>query len=237
MEKYYYIENETQHGPFSIEDLKSKRINRETLVWTETMENWVQASSVEELKDIVKKTPPPIPKRAENPIKVEAEISHKKEKLITPEREILIAKETKTNFKLVLISFVIGLISIIYFISEKNGFSNKLIADKLQNDYEMSSIYNDYTGKEKEQLDIKRQELKTESSRLGYYFDEDNIDINKRVYFSTFFAIKYHKEKFYSAIRDAILPSLISILISSMILILGRYFWKSKKWVEANSKK
>ena len=37
---YFYAENEQQLGPFTVEELKSKRIKKSTLVWTDGMKNW-----------------------------------------------------------------------------------------------------------------------------------------------------------------------------------------------------
>jgi|YNPMSStandDraft_2_1061718.scaffolds.fasta_scaffold00306_23 hypothetical protein len=58
---FYIYENGQQMGPFTIEDLKSKNIHRETLVWTEGLPNWTKAENIEVLKGILKATPPPPP--------------------------------------------------------------------------------------------------------------------------------------------------------------------------------
>ena len=62
MKYYYYAENNQQFGPFSIEELKSKKLKKSTLVWTDGMQNWDIADSIEELKDSLVSEPPPIPK-------------------------------------------------------------------------------------------------------------------------------------------------------------------------------
>lgn len=59
--KNYYIHNGTeQQGPFNIDELKSKNITPETMVWYEGLENWQQANVIVELKDLFKSIPPPI---------------------------------------------------------------------------------------------------------------------------------------------------------------------------------
>jgi len=62
MKHYYFADNDQQFGPFTIEELKSKRLKKTTLVWTDGMEDWNTAESIAELKDIVISEPPPIPK-------------------------------------------------------------------------------------------------------------------------------------------------------------------------------
>lgn len=61
MKKYYFVKDNKQHGPFSIEELKDKSIKKTTLVWTEGMNDWVEAESQIELYEILNNTPPPIP--------------------------------------------------------------------------------------------------------------------------------------------------------------------------------
>lgn len=233
---YYYIENDVQLGPFSLQDLKNRKIQKNTLVWCENMENWDEAKNVEELNEILKFTPPPIPinSKIERPLKVEAEIIRKKEKLITPEREIIIAKEAKQNYKLVLVSVLIGIVSFIYFINEDNGFKNKSLAIRLENDMNDKVEY--YDGTARENFIQNRENLKSESSSLGYYFDENNPDISRRTYFFTPYALDYHNVKFNEALKESIIPSLFSMLISSFVLIFGRYLLKSAKWVNEKAK-
>ena len=59
--KYYYIvENGQQSGPFTVEDLQSKMLKKNTLVWTDGLTNWVSAESMDELKDLLIVEPPPV---------------------------------------------------------------------------------------------------------------------------------------------------------------------------------
>ena len=66
MEKIYFIvvDNE-QAGPYSIEELQNLKIKKDSLVWKDGLENWIEAESIEELKHIFIATPPPIPKAKE----------------------------------------------------------------------------------------------------------------------------------------------------------------------------
>lgn len=57
---YYIIIDNTQHGPFSKEELRLRNISPDTMVWHEGMADWATASSVPELSDLfARKMPPP----------------------------------------------------------------------------------------------------------------------------------------------------------------------------------
>lgn len=61
MQKYYTHSNGKQDGPFSIEELKIIQITRDTMIWFEGADNWRKAIEVEDLKDLFKIIPPPLP--------------------------------------------------------------------------------------------------------------------------------------------------------------------------------
>ena len=62
MEKeFYYLDEKEQKGPFSIDQLKTVGLKPDTLVWADGFENWKPVKEVEELKGLLKKTPPPPP--------------------------------------------------------------------------------------------------------------------------------------------------------------------------------
>ena len=53
MNRYFYIDTEgKQKGTFSPEELKQEEIRKETLVWTQGMEQWMRAIEVDELKQL-----------------------------------------------------------------------------------------------------------------------------------------------------------------------------------------
>lgn len=49
MKKYYYSDGNEQFGPYSLEELKKKNITKNTLIWSESMDDWKPASDVQEL--------------------------------------------------------------------------------------------------------------------------------------------------------------------------------------------
>ncbi|MFV8464871.1 DUF4339 domain-containing protein [Flavobacterium sp. LB1P62] len=61
--KTYYIHNGTENsGPFLLEELKSKKITKTTLIWFEGMDEWKYAGDIPELKIILTAVPPPLNK-------------------------------------------------------------------------------------------------------------------------------------------------------------------------------
>ncbi|MHA6280599.1 CD225/dispanin family protein [Salinimicrobium sp. CAU 1759] len=59
MTQYYYSDGLEKHGPFSLEELKAKHLNRKTLVWHHPREKWIPASEYPELQDSRSDDPPP----------------------------------------------------------------------------------------------------------------------------------------------------------------------------------
>jgi hypothetical protein len=60
-QQFYIVVNGQQSGPFTIDELKSKNIQRDTLVWTEGLKDWTKAEYIPYLKDVLRATPPPLP--------------------------------------------------------------------------------------------------------------------------------------------------------------------------------
>jgi hypothetical protein len=60
MNTYYLHDGTILSGPFTLDELKAKKITKITSVWCEGMEDWKNAGEVEELKKTLFSTPPPI---------------------------------------------------------------------------------------------------------------------------------------------------------------------------------
>lgn len=67
MIQYYYSDKTQPLGPFTFEELKTKRIRKSTLVWRKGLSDWTFAANLEELKDIIISEPPPLPKPPTKP--------------------------------------------------------------------------------------------------------------------------------------------------------------------------
>lgn len=59
MTQYFYSDGLEKHGPYSLEELKAKRLYRRTLVWHHPREKWIPASEYPELQDSLRDDPPP----------------------------------------------------------------------------------------------------------------------------------------------------------------------------------
>src|SRR5215213_5863537 len=68
MKVYYLYDGKQQNGPYSLEELKDKSLNQNTLVWTDQLNDWTKAGDIEALKPLFtqpvaksKGIPPPPP--------------------------------------------------------------------------------------------------------------------------------------------------------------------------------
>jgi hypothetical protein len=71
MKKYFYSDGTNNFGPFSIEELKEKEINRETIIWFQELGKWEKAGAIPELTELFTLVPPPIEKSNSNFNKME----------------------------------------------------------------------------------------------------------------------------------------------------------------------
>lgn len=78
MKKYFLHDGSQQAGPFDIEELKSKNLNRDTPIWCEGLEEWTTISKVDELKEIITATPPPFAAKLASPPPVQKSATQQK---------------------------------------------------------------------------------------------------------------------------------------------------------------
>ena len=62
LKKFFIAKNDEKFGPYSISELLTVDIDKETLIWYNGLENWVKINEVDELSQIFNQVPPPIPK-------------------------------------------------------------------------------------------------------------------------------------------------------------------------------
>lgn len=55
---YYFIIDRTKQGPFSLEELQQKDINRDTMVWIDGYPDWMPAGDIPELAPLLSSRPP-----------------------------------------------------------------------------------------------------------------------------------------------------------------------------------
>lgn len=133
MKKYYIVLDGQQKGPYSLQELKLLKISKDTLVWHSGLDNWMEVNELEELSEIFRSTPPPIPTQSgkAQTYKVDLRIVDDPDKLIKEKRVTnTFSKELKSVFTYILISAIFSLI--LYFFLIFN-YGNKVRF--LQNDY------------------------------------------------------------------------------------------------------
>ena len=67
--EYYILKNNLKEGPYSIEDLKTKNITANTMIWKVGLSDWVSANQVGELSELLSNLPPEAPASQQVPPK------------------------------------------------------------------------------------------------------------------------------------------------------------------------
>lgn len=68
MTQFFYAHNHQQYGPCTLQELQTKNITPETLVWYDGLTDWTPAGKLAVLKDMFSSTPPVIPTSIHKPI-------------------------------------------------------------------------------------------------------------------------------------------------------------------------
>lgn len=108
MKHYFIAVDEIRTGPFTYEDILSKKITKSTLMWTEGFDDWKEADQIEELKSVLISEPPPIPRRA---ITIPKKENEEKVAIINVNDEYDNTYEKETNFSIIGIG--IGIVTLI----------------------------------------------------------------------------------------------------------------------------
>lgn len=127
MKKYYLHNGKEQEGPFSVDDLKSKQINRDTPIWYEGISEWTTAEKIDELKELIKTTPPPINKQTAQ------KETQQPEKPVKPKKKRKIGKIIAIIITIIIVIFLI--IGGFYVAYEVGRYSNgETCSESQQND-------------------------------------------------------------------------------------------------------
>jgi tetratricopeptide (TPR) repeat protein len=131
MKHYYYAVNDQQFGPFTVDELKTKRLKKSTLVWTEGMEKWASANDIEELKDILIPEPPPLPKKTTAlPIDETIQIKQPPTPVTSTKYDLTYKKETETT--------IIGVLLLVIPIVLKES---KVFTFEIENSYNQARFF------------------------------------------------------------------------------------------------
>ncbi|MFQ3174235.1 MAG: hypothetical protein ACI9WT_000924 [Flavobacterium sp.] len=166
--KTYYLHNGNENeGPFDLEQLRSKIINRTTPVWSAGMEDWKRAGEMEDLKSILASVPPPIKHSITTP-------SGPEDKKKGENRKIL--GLTKKNFFLVtgVLVLVMGVIITDYLqANRKTDFEQKnSLTEKNNQQYKLQQI---------EIQEQKNRVAEQESLEMERAAKEEKLAINNRI--------------------------------------------------------
>ena len=117
---YFYIENEEQKGPVTVDEISKISITEETLIWYEGLNDWTEAKNIPSLESLFKKvSPPKIPVVKKEPPKFERPSQPQNEN---------IEKAENSNRKKKLIAFIAGgalLLIIVGLLVFKSGDSDE----------------------------------------------------------------------------------------------------------------
>ncbi len=167
MQKFYIYKDNTQQGPFSINELKELKITRDVMVWFEGAENWKKAHEIEELKEILKNTPPPL--QANSPITPPPFVDAQKETLAKPK-----PKKKKIVLIVSIVASVILLcgIGVFIYISQQAEIA-KLLQEQNAKIQEQEAIEAARQAEKNTQESIAREEARAaELSSLKAQHDE-----------------------------------------------------------------
>jgi hypothetical protein len=64
MKSYFIHDRNQKNGPFTFDDLKQRGIEASTLIWFDGLDTWTEATNIQELKEIIIKSPPPLDKNS-----------------------------------------------------------------------------------------------------------------------------------------------------------------------------
>lgn len=111
MNQYYIHDGKEQLGPYSIEQLKEKNINRDTPIWKDSLTAWTKAGDLEELNEILKPIPPPFVS------------SPPPAKSVIPQNYPVQRKKSKSLYWLIFIVVAIGIAIAVYINNNRNSYS------------------------------------------------------------------------------------------------------------------
>lgn len=110
MKEYFFLTGKDQNGPFTIEQLESKGLTSETLIWTEGMETWQKLKEIPELAQTIKpkSVPPPPPPNTDEKIsktEVSGQLKVTTEKTPNPTLEAIKPNKTTLTWLIVWCGF------------------------------------------------------------------------------------------------------------------------------------
>jgi len=156
--QYYYTDGQNQFGPFNIDELKTKEITKETLVWYEGIDSWTKAGEITELAAFFKSIPPPLHTIAKTPPPINSNTQ-----ILVPEVNPKKKKKLWIILGVIIGLFVLGGITTIVYLKINDysvNYDNQDSSsdDESSSDYnESSSNYNSEPPREKTPEELKQE--------------------------------------------------------------------------------
>lgn len=181
MKQYYIFIESEQLGPLNFDELKSKNISNETLVWFEGLEDWKIAKDIDELKSLFVNIPPPIPKQFSNVPPIPKKETETTEKTIKPKTENVL-KSSKSNLIKYGLAGIILLVTIFSFYSynknkEESERQNRIYNSKLIEQENNITEQNERIAEQEriEQERIAQEQKKATEKRINEIVNQMNI--------------------------------------------------------------
>lgn len=213
MKQYYIIINNEQQGPFSLNELAELELTENTLVWKKGFESWVEAKTIDDIFDILKVTPPPLPKNLKSNSPKSLNVNLKfgsgkkidlKKTILKEKNKIKIAKEIKVNIKLFYLSTFLITIYYITNVSKNNGFT--ALSYKYQYENTLFPIKNRNEAKQIHYKIInlgKKNETLIQKKMFSGYVNDDKIRLDYSVYDGKDFPTEnLYKKTFFNFIKN-----------------------------------
>lgn len=162
MSQYYLHDGEMQLGPFTIEELKTKEINKDTPVWKDGMQDWVKADNLPELAALLK-SPPPAYKSGPPPV---------------TRTELPVYPSRKKNYTIPLLLLLIVLGFGGYYLWESNKSSSGKAYDNNSIEYNPGNNIND---NEKSPEELKEDLAQKEQENPGEYLVIKNATFRRNL--------------------------------------------------------
>jgi hypothetical protein len=159
MKQYYIFINDERKGPLSFEEIKQENISNDTLVWFEGIPEWNKAHEIEELKELLKATPPPISTFSQIP------------PLPNNERPSISEEEEESSTILGLNKKVFYGIAVVVIIGSI-GFYNYQ-----DNESQRIEQINNTTETHNEQLESQQKEIDEQQARIA---EQEQIEVQRR---------------------------------------------------------
>ena len=237
--QYHVVLEGKECGPYTFDELRSIPLKRDTLVWYKGMENWNNAENIESLKILFQNIPPPIPTHSSNSSNViisspvDVNIRKVKEKETGKKTSNIVASEIIANLKIVCITLIITLLfGAGFYITQKpptNNFTDSEFVKFPANGWHVDGS----------------AAFRTVPDWECYKLFTNNSKYDNRLYRSQLSGMQSSAQRINDKINENRMQCFrwdmeekvkLCVIISLIVLILGRYLLLFGKWVYKNSK-